>query len=119
MNHIYSIAQRNELVEENLWRIKAVIKRNRALIRAAHMDAEDVYQQLALRLIRAVETFDPDKGALSQHLNAQLRFELLNCKAPYRLFGMTGLPKEFRRISILPYDTVNEADELHEQVLAA
>ena len=53
-----------------------------------------MYQQLALRLIRAVMSFDPEKGNLEQHIFAQLHFELLNCKHPYRLHGMTGMPAE-------------------------
>ena len=54
-----------------------------------------MYQQLALRLIRAVMSYDPEKGNLEQHIFAQLYFELLNCKRPYRLHGMTGMPAEF------------------------
>ena len=37
---------------------------------------------------------DPEKGDLEQHIFAQLHFELLNCKRPYRLYGMTGMPAE-------------------------
>lgn len=108
MKKIYSIAQRNAIVEENLWRIDATIKRSWPLIRAARMDKEDVYQQLAIRLIRAVETFDPDKGELSQHLNAQLRFELLNCKEPARLYGMRGAPRDFRGDNIISFESIQE-----------
>ena len=46
------------------------------LIRAAKLDTDDVYQQLALRLIRAVMSYDPEKGDLEQHIFAQLRMEL-------------------------------------------
>ena len=80
MKGLYSIAERNRIVEENLHRIDSTICRNTQLMRAAHLDYDDVYQQLALRLIRAVETFDPEKGELSQHINAQLRYEMLSCK---------------------------------------
>ena len=52
------------------------MKQNRALIRAAKLDTDDVYQQLALRLIRAVMSYDPEKGNLEQHIFAQLRMEL-------------------------------------------
>ena len=42
---------------------------------------EDVFQQLAIRMIRAVENYDPDKGKdLEQHIFAQLQYEVLNCK---------------------------------------
>ena len=77
MKNNFTISQRNAIVENHLWCIKAVMKQNRALI-------------------RAVMSFDPEKGNLEQHIFAQLHFELLNCKHPYRLHGMTGMPAESR-----------------------
>ena len=76
MNNNYTIAQRNALVEKYLWCIDTVIRKNRPLMRAAQLEYDDVYQQLALRLIRAVAGFDPQKGTLQQHIFAQLRMEL-------------------------------------------
>ena len=76
MKNNYSVAQRNAIVVEHLWCINAVIRQNRALMRTAGLDYDDVYQQLAIRLIRAVAGFDPDKGKLEQHIFAQLS---LNC----------------------------------------
>lgn len=96
MKNNYSVAERNRIVEEHLWCIDRVIYKKRALMHAAHLDYDDVYQQLSVRLIRAVAGFDPEKGRLEQHIFAQLRFELLNCKRPYRLFGVTGLPADYR-----------------------
>lgn len=96
MKNNYSVAERNRIVEEHLWCIDRVIYKSRALMHAAHLDYDDVYQQLSIRLIRAVAGFDPEKGRLAQHIFAQLRFELLNCKRPYRLFGVTGLPADYR-----------------------
>lgn len=120
MKNTYSIAQRNAIVEEYLWCIDSVIRRNWALMQAAHMDYDDVYQQLAIRLIKAVAGFDPDKSALKQHIFAQLQFEFLNCKRPYRLHGMTGLPKDFCSGGvIIAFDAIREDSELHEQLAAA
>ena len=76
MKNNFTISQRNAIVESHLWCIKAVMKQNHALIRAAKLDADDVYQELALRLIRAVMSYDPEKGNLEQHIFAQLRMEL-------------------------------------------
>ena len=50
-----TIPQRNSLVQEYLWCIDSVIKQNYSLLKAAHLDRDDVYQSLAMRLIRAVE----------------------------------------------------------------
>lgn len=117
MKNNYSIAQRNEIVEEHLWCIDTVIRQNRPLMLAAHLDYDDVYQQLSIRLIRAVAGFDPEKGELKQHIFAQLKFELLNCKQPYRLHGITGLPKNYRG-KIISIDTIHEASPLYAELAA-
>ena len=100
-----AIARRNAIVEEHLHCIISVMRRNRELIRAARLEWEDVYQQLALRLIWAVDSFDPVKGTLKQHIYAQLRYELLNCKTPHRLYGLTGAPVEIRG-AIVSYEAI-------------
>ena len=119
MKNNFTISQRNAIVENHLWCIKAVMKQNRALIRAAKLDPDDVYQQLALRLIRAVAGFDPQKGTLQQHIFAQLKYELLNCKSAYRLCGLTGAPKEYRKSDMVSLDHISEGSSLYEQVMAA
>ncbi len=119
MKNNYSVAQRNAIVVEHLWCINAVIRQNRALMRTAGLDYDDVYQQLAIRLIRAVAGFDPDKGKLEQHIFAQLKFELLNCKTPYRLCGMTGLPKDYCKEKIIPLEAIQESCDLYEQAMTA
>ena len=119
MKNNYSIAQRNAIVEANLWCIDNVIRQNRPLMRAARLEYDDVYQQLALRLIRAVAGFDPQKGALQQHIFAQLKYELLNCKSAYRLCGLTDAPKEYRKSDMVSLDHIPESSSLYEQVMAA
>ena len=64
-------------------------------------------------------TYDPDKGELGAHIWAQLRFELLSCKAPRRLCGMTELPWDFRRENIISFDSIREDSEWYEQAVAA
>ena len=89
------IDERNAVVMEHLPCIEKVMRSNYSLIAAAHLDWDDVYQQLALRLIRAVDTFDPSKGKLRGHIFSQLKYELLNCKRPYRMNGITGMPANY------------------------
>ena len=103
-----SIAERNRIVEENLPMIGKVIRRNWALMLAAHLDYDDVYQDLAVRLIHCVENFDLEKGALHAHIYAQLKYELLNCKAPRKLTGIVDAPADFRWCNILLVDTLGE-----------
>ena len=112
MNNNYTIAQRNALVEKYLWCIDTVIRKNRPLMRAAQLEYDDVYQQLALRLIRAVAGFDPQKGTLQQHIFAQLKYELLNCKSAYRLCGLTDGPEE-HRVEHDDRELVQSQDALH------
>lgn len=102
MKNNYSIAQRNAIVEANLWCIDSVIRQNRPLMRAARLEYDDVYQQLALRLIKAVAGYDPEKGRLEQHIFAQLKYELLSCRSAYRLCGMTGTPTRSERAISFP-----------------
>lgn len=119
MNNNYSLTQRNELVEKYLWCIDTVIRKNRPLMRAAQLEYDDVYQQLALRLIKAVAGFDPQKGTLQQHIFAQLKYELLNCKSAYRLCGLTGAPKEYRKKDMVSLDALSENSPLYEGTMAA
>ena len=108
MKNNYSIAERNRIVEENLPMIHKVIRHNWALMVAAHLDYDDVYQDLAIRLIRCVENFDPDKGTLHTHIYSQLKYELLNCKAPRKLTGIVDAPADFRWCNILSMDALGE-----------
>ena len=114
MKNTYSIAQRNALVEEHLPRIDAVMRYNRKLIRDARLDQDDMYQQLALRLIRAVASFDPEKGDLETHITAQLNHELRNCLRPHNRFGVTNAPQSFgeKVISLEAYRNNVERREL-------
>ena len=119
MKNNYSIAQRNAIVEANLWCIDSVIRQNRPLMRAARLEYDDVYQQLALRLIKAVAGFDPQKGTLQQHIFAQLKYELLSCKSARRLCGLTGAPKEYRKRDMVSLDALSENSPLYEGTMAA
>ena len=119
MKNNYSIAQRNAIVEANLWCIDSVIHQNRPLMRSARLEYDDVYQQLALRLIKAVVGYDPEKGRLEQHIFAQLKYELLSCRSAYRLCGMTGTPHSFRKSHIISIDALSEDSGLYEETLAA
>ena len=118
MNNNYTIAQRNALVAAIRDKAREVDYKT-AFQNAAQLEYDDVYQQLALRLIRAVAGFDPQKGTLQQHIFAQLKYELLNCKSAYRLCGLTGAPKEYRKSDMVSLDHISEGSSLYEQVMAA
>lgn len=118
MKNNYSIAERNRIVEENLHWIDKIIQRNAALMWAAHLDYDDVYQDLAIRLIRCVAGFDPDKGELEQHIMAQLQYELLNCKDSRRRYGFTSAPRDLRG-AVISLNAFRDDDSLYSDELAA
>ena len=65
---------------------------------------------MAIRLIRCVENFDPDKATRHAHIYSQLKYELLNFKAPLKRTGITGLPYNSRWNDILSLDTISEGN---------
>ena len=90
MKNNYSIAERNRIVEENLHWIGKIIQRNAALMRAAHLDYDDVYQDLAIRLIQ---------------------YEMLNCKDSRRRYGFTAAPRDLRG-AVISLDDFRDDDSL-------
>ena len=117
MNNNYSIAERNRIVEENLHWIDRIIRRNTGLMQAAHLDYDDVYQDLAVRLIRCVESYDPEKGKLDQHIMCQLQYEMLNCKDSRRRYGFTAAPRDLRG-AVIHLNAFRDGDSLYSDELA-
>ena len=112
MKNNYSITERNRIVEENLFWIDKIIRRNQALMKAACLEYDDVYQDLALRLIRCVESFDPEKGSLDQHIMCQLQYEMLSCKDSRRRYGFTQAPYDLRG-AVVSLDAMPEDSEMY------
>ena len=113
-----TLQRRNDLVEEYLWCIDTVIRQNHLLLELAHLDRDDVYQFLAVRLIRAVVGFDPGKGTLKKHIFCQLKYELLSCKDSRRRYGFTQAPYDLRG-AVLSMDSLAEDDPYWELRAAA
>jgi len=73
---------RNYLFEEKAYLVNATMNRYNTLVRACHMEDEDVYQQLSLRLLCAIGEYDPAAyPEWDAYLTGQLYDELLNMKA--------------------------------------
>lgn len=72
MKNKYSVAQRNRIVEEHLSCIDQVLLRSRNWTALAHIDLDDLYQDLALCLILAVDSYHPEAGPLRPYLIHQL-----------------------------------------------
>lgn len=116
---IRSIEQRNQLVEQHFWCIDAVIHQNYALIAAAHLDQDDVYQSLAERLIRAVGRYAPDRGrSLKGYICDQLKYELLSCASARAQYGFTQAPYYLRK-AVVSMEELAEREPCWEYALVA
>lgn len=114
-----TIEERNAIVEKNLLLIDMVMAKHRDVIKAGHMERDDVYQQLAERLINAVDAYDPAKGELEVYLEIQLERELFNCAHPKRLYGLTDAPIALCKNRVTSLDSLNEAAIEQEELIAA
>ena len=119
MDNIIYLSDRNRIVEEHLHCIDTVIGQNWPLIRATRLERDDVYQQLAIRLIRCVEKHDAQKGSLEKYIYTSLKYELLSCVKPRPLTGITGAPKDFRRGNVVSINAIRENSGLFQDYMAA
>ena len=110
--------ERNRIVVSYLWCIDCVIRQNYALVRAAHLDTDDVYQSLALRLIRAVELYKPGPKSLKGFIFTQLKYELLTCKSAKSRYGFGAAPYDLRG-AVVSLDALTETDSCLESVCVA
>lgn len=116
-----TIPQRNSLVQEYLWCIDSVIKQNYSLIKAAHLDQDDVYQSLALRLIRAVELYDPNREGgktLKNYIFMSLRFALRTCSSSRAQYGFREAP-HYLPNAVVSISELEESDPCWESRIAA
>ena len=56
------------------------------------VDPDDVYQSLAVRLIRAVNSYDPRKGYLKEYILSQLKREMVRIRSTQAVYGLTQAP---------------------------
>jgi len=97
-----TMEDRNYLFEEKAYLVNVTMNKHRALIRACRMEDDDVYQQLSIRLLNAIDKYDPAKCPnMDAYLMLQLRYEIWNMKACSKLTGVSGAPKKgFSTISL-------------------
>ena len=116
--------ERNEIFMNNEGMIRRVMRRNWALICAMRLDWDDVYQELAMAALNAIETFDPMRSECIQaHIWMKLQYAVLTIKRQYRPCGLTGFGKQPRPVVVsldqsegvdrfLATEPVKEASEL-------
>lgn len=85
------IMTRNRIFVENKDVILRVMKRNRLLLRALNLDQDDVYQDLAIAALDAIDSFDPQRSeSIRGHIWMKLQYAILDMKRRNKPCGMTG-----------------------------
>ena len=85
-----TVEQRNEIFMELERPIWCVINQNRRILTALHADLDDVYQDLALCAIRAIDRYDPQKYTASVKTFAMRNVEAY-IKRSFEYFRCCGL----------------------------
>lgn len=82
---------RNDLLTENLWWVRTIISRNMLLIRALRLDYDDVFQDLCIVALKAIDNFDPNRSdSIATHVMSRMQYEIKNLKRRYIPHGMTA-----------------------------
>lgn len=86
------IITRNDLFFDYTDLIRRIMRRNRLLLYALRLEQEDVYQELAMAALTAIDTFDPSRSrSLEAHVWMKLQYRVLTMKQQYKPGGLTGL----------------------------
>lgn len=86
---------RNATFEEKEYLINNLMYRKASMMRAAHMDEEDVRQELSVRLLELLDTYDPQRCSnLDAYLTEQLKYHIINLRRASKLTGMPGAPRD-------------------------
>lgn len=105
---------RNILFSNYTNMIKRSMNRNRLLIYALRLDREDVYQELSMAVLAAIDSFDPKRSTnMDAHVWMNLKFKILSFKRQYRPGGITGLNGARPRLI-----SVESLEELGHPILA-
>jgi len=84
------IITRNEIMVNHEYMIKAVIRRNRTLLKALRIEDDDAYQELYIVMLDALEKYDPMRSdSLAAYIWAKLQFAVLDMKRRYKPCGIT------------------------------
>ena len=83
---------RNQIFMENEEIITRVMRRNAPLLRALRLEWDDVYQELAVAMLNAINTFDPARSeSLRAHIWMKLQYAVLDIKRRHSPHGMTAM----------------------------
>lgn len=79
MKTVMNTKERNDIMLKHLPLIDKVMEAHRDIVKAARTEKDDIYQQLAERMINAVDAYDARDGEMEGYLETQMERELFNC----------------------------------------
>lgn len=83
---------RNNLYFDYTDMIRRIMRRNRLLLYALRLDKEDVFQELSIVALMAIEAFDPSRSScMEAHVWMKLQYAVLTMKQKQQPGGLTGL----------------------------
>lgn len=85
------VIARNEFMVSHSYLIKRSIYRNMTLLKALGLETNDVYQELAIAMLKAIDGFDPRRSdSLAAHVTVKLQYAILKLKEVHKPCGLTG-----------------------------
>ena len=85
---------RNKLFSEYINVLHWTIHKNRRLLRALHLENNDVFQELAIVMLKAIDGFDNTRStSLFTHIICKLQYAVLNLRDHYKPHGITGIKR--------------------------
>jgi DNA-directed RNA polymerase specialized sigma24 family protein len=95
--------ERNRLFEAKAYLIDRTLRRHRLLLQYCRMDPKDVYQELSISLLTALERYDPVRCPnLDAWLTLRLRYGLLDQRPASKRYGIPMAPRS--GISVISLD---------------
>ena len=89
--------ERNELFLQQQNLINITIRRNRRLIAALRLETEDVAQELSIKMLAAIDSFNPSRSpVIEAYILSQLQYCVLDLKRRFKPHGMTGVGQDVR-----------------------
>lgn len=96
-----TFTERNNIFMENEDMINRVMRCNWPLICAMHLDWDDVYQELAMAALNAIDTFDPNRSdCIEVHIWMKMKYAMLTIKRQHRPCGLTGIGNRQRPVVV-------------------
>ena len=94
---------RNHIFMENIDLINRTLRRHRLLLYALHLELDDVYQELAIAALQAIDTYDDRRcDSITVHIWAKLQYAVLTIKRRNKPHGIMSCPWNCLRTMGIP-----------------